>query len=99
MSEKYTQAVPGLKAAKKTGFIRNTAYGFIHARKVLKCSKQGAATDGFRDTDPDIFVPGWSTNKALLKVYAGSGEPRQLRFGIEICADASRFTRATTRGA
>lgn len=86
--EKYTEAVPAIKAKDKTGFIRNTAYGFLHARKVLSCSKQGNATDGFYETDPDVFVPGWSTNKALLYVQ-DTGGPRALRFGIEICADAS----------
>ncbi|MGZ5444824.1 MAG: hypothetical protein ACXW5U_23565 [Thermoanaerobaculia bacterium] len=91
---KYLSAVPSLKVKEKTGFIRNTAYGFIHSRKVLKCSKQGNATDGRSETDPDVFVPGWSTNKALLNVH-DSGGPRQLRFAVEICADASAVRSGT----
>lgn len=97
---KYTTTLPPTDTGVKTGFIKNTAYGFIHSRKVLSCSKQANATDGFVETDPDVFVPGWKTNKALLTVHDPAGQlapgvsgpqppPRQLRFGIEICADAS----------
>ena len=78
-----------IDVSKKKHIVRNTAYGFIHSKKVLKCSKQGAATDGFKESDPDIFVPGWSTNKAQLTVNDGTDDGRKLRFGIEICADAS----------
>jgi hypothetical protein len=70
----------------KTWFVRNTAYGFLHGKKELKCRKQRDATDGTTDEGKEVFVPGWKTNKKRFKV---DPDDRELSFGIEICADAS----------
>jgi hypothetical protein len=80
--------------AKKTA-IHNVAYGFLRGTKVLKCRKQGSATDGFKDDDPETFIPGWATNKATLGVVS-TAAARTLSFSIEICADASNQHGART---
>jgi hypothetical protein len=77
-----------LEMEHKTGFIRNTAYAFLHGQKRLKSRKQRDPTDPTTDEGPYAFIPGWDTNKAVLPV---DPDPRTLSFGLEICADASKL--------
>jgi Zn-finger nucleic acid-binding protein len=80
--ERYREQI-----SRKRFFIHNTAYAFLNRRSAIRVQKQSNATDGRASGDPEAFVPGWTSNKAYLKV--GSGDDR-LMFGVEICADASR---------
>lgn len=82
--EKYKKAIE-----EKPEFVRNTAYAFLHGQKVMVCHKQSNATDARAETDPEAFVPGFTTNKATFNVpHSGGAQP--LTFGIEICADATK---------
>jgi hypothetical protein len=87
LSDKHLEAINT-----RSQFVRNTAYAFFHGEKKMACHKQSDATDGRGESDREAFVPGFSSNKVNLPVAPGVGSApaQQLRFGIEICADATK---------